>query len=92
MNKKNRENWIYALKKVGESDKNWVVAICLSVFLGYLGVDRFYLGYVGLGILKFLTVGGAGIWYLMDIILLSMGRLRDADDNVLKTPWKRGKS
>ena len=91
MDGKNRQNWICALERAGESDKNWVVAICLSVFLGYWGIDRFYLGYVALGILKFFTIGGVGIWYLADIVLLAMGRLRDGDDNVLKMPWKRGK-
>ncbi|XP_031824866.1 TM2 domain-containing protein 1 isoform X2 [Sarcophilus harrisii] len=48
------------------------VAVALSLFLGWLGADRFYLGYPALGLLKFCTVGFCGIGSLIDFILISM--------------------
>ncbi len=56
--------------------KNKTVAIILSVLLGGLGVDRFYLGYIGTGILKLILLGGFGIWYLIDIIRIATGSLK----------------
>lgn len=61
-------------------NKSYILAIVLSFFLGGLGVDRFYLGKVGTGIIKLLTGGGFVIWYFVDLVLLVIGKLRDKDD------------
>ena len=69
---------------MGQGDqRSFLVALLLSIFLGSLGVDRFYLGSIGLGILKLITAGGCGIWYIIDIILIATGQVRDANGRPL---------
>lgn len=62
-----------------ESDKAYITAVLLSYFLGSLGIDRFYLGRIGTGIVKLLTLGGLGIWHLIDLVLIVFGKLRGTD-------------
>ena len=59
--------------------KSKVVALVLSICLGELGIDRFYLGYIGTGILKLITCGGFGIWWLIDLIMIATGKLKPKD-------------
>jgi TM2 domain-containing membrane protein YozV len=57
--------------------KSFVVTWLLSLLLGSLGVDRFYLGKIGTGVVKLLTIGGLGIWSIIDLIIVLTGNMRD---------------
>ena len=66
------------------SDKEYLVALLFSIFLGYFGVDRFYMGQAGMGIGKLLTGGGCGIWYLIDVVLIATRSSNDSMGRPLK--------
>ncbi len=67
-----------------KSDKDWLVTLLLSLFLGTLGVHRFYVGKIGTGILQLITLGGCGIWTLIDLIMIITGNFKDKDGNVIE--------
>ncbi len=68
-----------ATNQYGVVQKKWITAFAFSLFLGVIGVDRFYLGKVGTGILKLLTIGGFGIWALIDFILIATRSMRGVE-------------
>jgi len=59
------------------SEKGFVPTILLCFFFGMLGVHRFYVGKIGTGILQLLTLGGLGIWVLIDFIVIVTGSFKD---------------
>ncbi len=66
-----------------KTEKSVVVALILCFFLGGFGIHRFYVGKVGTGILQLLTLGGLGIWALIDLILIISGKFKDKNGNLL---------
>ena len=59
------------------SDKSRLVCLLLCWFVGVFGIHRFYVGKVGTGILMFVTIGGFGLWWLIDLIMIVMGSFTD---------------
>jgi len=69
-----------------DNAKKILPAFLLCFFLGVLGVHRFYVGKVGTGILQLLTLGGLGIWTLIDFIMIIIGSFADSEGNKI-TEW-----
>ena len=60
------------------------LALVLSVFGGWFGLDRFYVGKISTAICMLCTFGGLGVWYLYDLVLIAAGEFRDSDDLPLR--------
>tara|TARA_B110000259_G_C13835657_1_gene330555 strand:+ start:196 stop:522 length:327 start_codon:yes stop_codon:yes gene_type:complete len=71
------------LKK--SSDNRFVTTLLLCWFLGVLGVHRFYSGHTVIGILQLITLGGCGIWTLIDFVIILTGNFKDSDGNKIKS-------
>jgi len=68
------------------SEKKRLISLLLCFFLGCLGIHRFYVGKIGTGILQIVTLGGLGIWVLIDLIMILVGAFKDKEGNVI-TEW-----
>ena len=66
------------------SEKSFVSTLVLCLLLGGLGVHRFYVGKVGTGIFMLLTLGGLGIWALIDLIRIAIQKFEDGEGAVIK--------
>lgn len=64
-------------------DKDWLTTLLLCIFLGYLGVHRFYTKNTGIGVGQLLTGGGCGIWAFVDFILILTGSYKDGNGRAL---------
>ena len=68
----------------GPGQKSWMTTLLLAIFVGWAGVHRFYTGHTLLGVLQLITCGGGGIWQLVDIIFILMGKYTDAQGRPLQ--------
>jgi TM2 domain-containing membrane protein YozV len=68
------------------SDKRILPVFLLCFLFGFLGIHRFYVGKVGTGILQILTLGGLGIWVMIDLIMIIVGAFTDKQGNKI-TVW-----
>ena len=58
---------------------DWLTLFLLTFFLGVLGVHRFYTGKIGTGFLMLITLGGFGVWFLVDLILVVTGQFTNKE-------------
>ncbi len=66
-----------------KSGKSRLVALLLCFFLGWAGGHRFYVNKVGTGLLMLFTMGGFGLWYFVDLIIISLGSFKDKENQPL---------
>lgn len=68
---------------ITKSEKVNLVAFLLCFFLGGLGIHRFYVGKIGTGVAQIFTLGGLGIWWLIDLIMIAISKFKDKSGNTL---------
>jgi hypothetical protein len=66
------------------SPKSRLATTILAWVLGGLGVDRFYTGHIVLGIVKLITAGGFGIWWIIDFIMAVAGKRKDKEGRLIE--------
>ena len=71
------------LRPTDESDRQILPAFLLAFFIGPFGIHRFYVGKIGTAILMIVTLGGLGIWVLVDFIMILMGNFKDKEEKPL---------
>ena len=70
--------------QVSESDWLMVLLLCiLPAMMGINGIHRFMTGKIGTGLLMLFTLGGCGVWTLIDLIVIATGGYKDADGNLV---------
>lgn len=74
----------YSFEPYRRTDRTFLATWLFALLLGFWGADRFYLGKTGTAILKLLTVGGLGVWVLVDLILVLVGAQRDREGRRLE--------
>lgn len=67
-----------------EQKNIWITCLLLCWFLGVFGIHRFYTGHTAIGVIQLLTLGGCGIWALVDFIIIVSGNFKDANGNQIK--------
>jgi TM2 domain-containing membrane protein YozV len=83
-----KDRWLHSLKEnARRSEANWWTTFWLSLLLGYFGADRFYLNSSVLGFSKLFTVGGLGLWWLIDLVLLGANQMRDDNGGIVCRPF-----
>ena len=82
--KKTRKDKAVAESGQKHKQRSWKVALLLSLFLGFFGADRFYIGRTRSAIVKLVTLSCFGVWWLTDFILIASDWRRDADGQPLK--------
>jgi TM2 domain-containing membrane protein YozV len=68
------------------SEKRKLPAFLLCLVFGILGVHRFYVGKIATGVLQLLTIGGFGIWWLLDLLVILLGGFTDKEGKLI-TKW-----
>ncbi len=72
-------------KKEGqESEKSRLYALLINIFFGWAGGHRYYVNKIGTGLLMLFTAGGFGMWWFIDLIMISIGAFKDKDNLPLK--------
>lgn len=67
---------ISRIENIQSNDKSWVVSLLLALFVGFLGIHRFYLKYTWQGVVQLLTLGGFGIWSFVDLVRIIIRHLQ----------------